>query len=767
VAGTNRQRSIVVLFATLITALAVLLAAALAGSPAPGEAAQSTTFLPTADAYVRSDTPDTNYGTSSRLRADGSPTAVSYLRFDLTGSGPVTNATLKLYSLTDSTTNGISVNKVDSNDWSEDGITYSKAPAVGDAVDTSGPLENGVWVSLDVTSAVKGDGVVTLALTTTSSTSRYVASSESTTRPQLIVGLDSTPGPDPTPPPSGGSQPAFPIRAAFYYPWFPEAWSQQGLNPFTLFTPSLGFYRSGDAAVIQKHISSFEYAGIHAGISSWWGQGSKEDLRFPLLLNETNTLQSPLRWAPYYEEESLGDPSPAKIANDLAYIKSRYASDPAYLRAQGKPVIFVFAGGDSCGMADRWKTANASQDFYVVLKVFSGYRNCASQPDSWHQYGPAKAVDQQSGYSYSISPGFHKATELTARLARDPARFEQDVQSMVASGEPWQLVTTFNEWGEGTAVEGAAQWDSASGYGQYLDALHRNGGSGGSPPPPDPTPPPPDPTPPPPDPTPPPPSGSDAVIDAAGDISCPQGADGSSSCRDKATSDLIVASPPDRVLTLGDNQYDSGTLSAYQSYYDPTWGRFKDRTSPTPGNHDPFSSGYSAYFGSSAPSRHYAFDLGSWRLYSLDSNNPDAEEVLWLTTDLAAHPRQCVLAYWHHPRFSSGTTHGDDSSVRLLWQTLYDAGADVVLNGHEHNYERFAPQDPGGTADSTRGLREFVVGTGGRGLYPIGTPEPNSQVRNASSHGVLELTLRTGSYDWKFKPAAGDNFVDTGSDGCH
>jgi hypothetical protein len=765
VGATNRERSIVVLCATLFIALAAVVAAVLAGSPSPGKAAQSTTYLPSADAYVRSDAPDTNYGTSTRLRADQSPTAVSYLRFDLSGSGPVTNATLRLYSLTDAPTHGISVNKVDSNAWSEDGITYSKAPAVGDVVDTSGTLEDGAWFSLDVTSAVKGDGPVTLALTTTSSVSRYAGSSESTYRPELVVTLDSTPPPDPTPPPSGG-QPSFPIRAAFYYPWFPEAWNQQGLNPFTLYSPSLGFYRSADAAVIQKHIHAFEYAGIEAGISSWWGQGSKEDLRFPLLLSETNTMNSAVRWAPYYERESLGDPSPAQIANDLAYIKSRYASNPAYLQVDGKPVIFVFASGEGCDMADRWKEANATQGFYVVLKVFSGYRTCTSQPNAWHQYAPAKATDRQAGNSFAVSPGFHKANEVTARLERDPVRFEQDVGSMVASGEPWQLVTTFNEWGEGTAVESAAQWESLSGYGLYLDALHRNVGSGGGTPPPDPTPPPPDPTPPPPDPTPP-PSGSDVVIDAAGDISCAQAADGSSSCRDKATSDLVMASLPDRVLTLGDNQYDSGTLSAYQSYYDPTWGRFKDRTSPAPGNHDPYSSGYSAYFGTRAPSRHYAFDLGSWRLYSLDSNSPDAEEVLWLTTDLATHPRQCVLAYWHHPRFSSGTTHGNDSRVQLLWQTLYDAGADVVLNGHEHNYERFAPQNPAGGADSARGLREFVVGTGGKGLYGIGTPEPNSEVRNANSHGVLELTLKSNSYDWQFKPAAGDNFVDAGSDGCH
>jgi hypothetical protein len=139
-------------------------------------------------------------------------------------------------------------------------------------------------------------------------------------------------------------------------------------------------------------------------------------------------------------------------------------------------VIFVFStGSDGCGMADRWNAANASHNFYVVLKVFNGYRSCASQPASWHQYGPAKATDRQAGYSFAISPGFHLTHEAAPRLARDPVRFQQHVREMVASGEPWQLVTTFNEWGEGTAVESAAEWASPSGQGRYLDALHTNG----------------------------------------------------------------------------------------------------------------------------------------------------------------------------------------------------------------------------------------------------------------------------------------------------
>lgn len=176
--------------------------------------------------------------------------------------------------------------------------------------------------------------------------------------------------------------------------------------------------------------------------------------------------------AVYYEPESTGNPTVAQLTSDLNYIFTRYASDPSYYKINGRPVIFAFAdGADNCGMADRWKQANAGR-FYVGLKVFNGYKLCASQPDAWHQYGPAAATDRQAGFSFSVSPGFWRADEATPRLARDPARFRTNLQSAVASAEPWIHVTTLNEWGEGSSVEPAAEWQSASGNGTYLDILH-------------------------------------------------------------------------------------------------------------------------------------------------------------------------------------------------------------------------------------------------------------------------------------------------------
>ncbi|MEP6753145.1 MAG: hypothetical protein ABI959_10410 [Candidatus Dormiibacterota bacterium] len=260
-----------------------------------------------------------------------------------------------------------------------------------------------------------------------------------------------------------------PIRAAFYYPWFPEAWKQQGLDPFTRYHPSLGYYAT-DPATVRVHIRAMQYANIRAGIASWWGQGSATDDRIPMLLQAANVTG--FEWALYYEPESQGDPPAPQIAADLEYIRSHYSHQPGYLRVEGRPVLFVYAdGADGCGMSARWKQAN-TLGFYVALKVFPGFRACASQPDGWHQYAPAGAADSQPGFSFTISPAFWKATERAPRLARDPSRWAKSVAAMVASKAPWQLVTTFNEWGEGTSIESAVEWQSASGYGSYVDVLH-------------------------------------------------------------------------------------------------------------------------------------------------------------------------------------------------------------------------------------------------------------------------------------------------------
>lgn len=230
------------------------------------------------------------------------------------------------------------------------------------------------------------------------------------------------------------------------------------------------------------------------------------------------------------------------------------------------------------------------------------------------------------------------------------------------------------------------------------------------------------------------------------------------------------------VFTTGDNVYSSGTAAQFQDCYAPTWGRHRERTRPSPGNHDyntAGAAGYYAYFGELAGPAgrgYYSFDLGAWHIVSLNSEiamSAGSEQEAWLRADLAASAKQCTLAYWHKPRFSSGTNHGNEDAAEPLWQALYDFGAELVLGGHEHNYERFAPQTPTGVADSANGIREFVVGTGGKGHYTGVSPLPTSEVFDATSFGVLQLTLGPGTYTWEFIPVAGASFSDSGSGTCH
>ena len=254
-----------------------------------------------------------------------------------------------------------------------------------------------------------------------------------------------------------------------------------------------------------------------------------------------------------------------------------------------------------------------------------------------------------------------------------------------------------------------------------------------------------------------------AVLVGAGDIS---------SCdndNDEATAKLLD-SIPGTVIALGDNVYIDGTYSDFINCYHPTWGRHKDRTKPVPGNHEyftPESTGYFEYF-KNIPS-YYAYDLGAWRVYALNSEidvSATSAQVRWLIDDLAATPRLCVLAYWHKPLWSSRYEDGSDNTYETLWKTLYDAGADLVINAHIHNYERFMEMNAEGVAVSP-GLREIVVGTGGVNHDGYVTRLSTTEVRDASTYGVLKLILRPTNYSWQFVPISGETFTDGGNTNCH
>ena len=288
---------------------------------------------------------------------------------------------------------------------------------------------------------------------------------------------------------------------------------------------------------------------------------------------------------------------------------------------------------------------------------------------------------------------------------------------------------------------------------------------------------------------------SDPVIAAAGDIACDpstsafnNGLGNPNACRQKYTSDLLVNAGLAAVLDLGDNQYYCGGYQAYVQAYDPSWGRVKAITHPSVGNHEYLTSGgtdcsasnagaagYFQYFGAAAgtPGQgYYSFDIGAWHIIALNTNCGNAggcgstsPQYKWLQADLAAHPNLCTLAYWHIPLYSSGGRANNNSLA--LWQLLYNNNADLILNGHDHIYERFAPQNASGGVDQVRGMREFVVGTGGADHTSLTTIAANSEVRDTSTFGVLMLTLHADSYDWQFVPEAGKTFTDSGTQACH
>lgn len=258
-------------------------------------------------------------------------------------------------------------------------------------------------------------------------------------------------------------------------------------------------------------------------------------------------------------------------------------------------------------------------------------------------------------------------------------------------------------------------------------------------------------------------AGTSVIVVGAGDISS------CNNSNDSKTAKLLGLIAPSYVFTLGDNVYSSGTSSEYKNCYASTWGVWKSRTKPVPGNHEYQTSGAKGYFGYFGVPSYYAYNAGSWRVYALNSEidtSATSAQAQWLKKDLAANPRKCVMAYWHRPRWSSGSDHGNDSKTQALWSILYDAKAELVLSGHSHTYERFAPMNKSGGAVSV-GLQQIVVGTGGASHDGFSTIQSASRARNSNTYGVLRLFLTPTSYSWRFLPIAGQSYSDTGTINCH
>jgi len=755
----------------------------LSGTTTAGTSATAT-FTATEDTFLKDSRADRVYGQYVTLQADNYPSVKRILlRFHVAGipeTASLISATLRVFVVEASSESG-EVHAVGGR-WSEAITRWSNAPAVGVKIaDLTDPAMVGTWREADVTSAVTGNGDVDFYIVTPSANGVDCQSTEGGPNPPTLVvqwsaapsPTASTPTPTSTPrvtptftptatsmpsPTSTPADPSFqpqpPITGAFFYPWFPNAWDQAGIYPYTNYTPLLGLYDSRDDAVIDQQLRLAASAHLEAFISSWWGQGHHTDMAFEHILGRSERPDSPyrnLRWAIYYEGESQGDPAVSQIVSDLQYLANNYFQHSGYLKVNGSPVVFVYAdAADACGMADRWVQAKTQfgGNVYIVLKVFSGYKNCASQPGSWHQYAPAVAYDSQSPYSVTVSPGFWKVGEQP-RLVRDSARFESDVQRMAGSSAFWQLVTAWNEWGEGTSVEAATEFGST-----YLDTLCRNlPGSTACSSGPTPTPTPSTPTPTlTPTPT---PTGGEFTFTASGD----HGATGATT----ASLDMIAASGARFHLALGDMSYDdivpeSGWCDYLKSHLGQTFP-----FEVVVGNHEEDSrvDGFIRNFAACLPDRmgsvgdystEYYFDVNGLARFILIGAGHRVDGVSydypvgsprynWLASRIseAKQAGMWVIVGMHKACITAGNKPCEIGAD--LYNLLLDNRVDLILQAHDHDYQRFKQltcaqvgayaascvADDGADGCYVRGAGAVTVITGtigGGGLTSINTGDP-------------------------------------------
>ena len=561
--------------------------------------------------------------------------------------------------------------------------------------------------------------------------------SDYVTREQMAAFLSralggSSPLPPPTPPPAV-DQPEAPITAAFMYPWFPNAWDQGGQIPYSQFTPAAGLYDSSAAATIDRQVSEATGSGLEAFIASWWGPGHHTDSATEAVLNRIPSSPNPnFRVAIYYEEEGQSDPSATAIKNDLDYLTSLF-DKPSYLRVDGKPVVFVWAeSSDGAGMAARWADAKDlyGGDVHIVLKLFSGYESVADQPDSWHQYGPANNYSEHLPHSATVSPGFWHADESSARLARDPARFRSDVQAMVDSGAFWQLITTWNEWGEGTSVEPADEFGTT-----YLDILDDEIPRDVPP-------------------TSPPP-GAGVVFAAGGDF-------GATSATD-ATFGSMGESGAEFLLALGDLSYDDATAEEWCGYVKGFLGDVFP-VELVVGNHedDDRVDGFIGDFAACLPDRmgssgvyaaEYFFDVDGLARFIMIGAGNDVDGVKydyevgnshyqWLEDTIDGARSEgipWVIVGMHKPCVTAGNKSCEVGAE--VYDLLLDKRVDLILHGHDHDYQRskqlvcVTPEvyrsecvvDSGADGVYSRGAGSvFIINgnTGGGGLTDIDTGDP-------------------------------------------
>ena len=597
-------------------------------------------FSPDADAFVTAENNQESKGKTATLRLDGDPEVRTYIRFEVYGIQEfVERATLQIYANSSSTV-GFQIQRVPANDWHEQAITFLNAPPTGDLIGVSGGFEADSWVSIDLTSIVKGEGVYSLALVTTGNTNISLASRESGTfAPMLIVQTSDVPA------------------------LSTETSSGQGFDLLTRQLPvdtlPLTFELLPIADTYVDSISPEENKGKQARLRADSEPKAQAYLRFDV----------------------------GELSGDLQ-----------------KATLHVFADSG----------ADAGIQTYLVNSTTWGENNLT--------FVNAPTFSRLLDHSPAFSANSWVLLDVT-----DVVQANQSVSLAIVSPEDTN-VTIHSREAESHVPRLIIE-----------TSVPRVGG---------------------------------ITMFAAGDIA------GCRSQGDEATANLIDQTAG-YFLALGDVVYDYGTTDEFNDCYHLSWGRHLGRTLPAVGNHEYRTEGaepYYNYFGNLAgdPSQgYYSVDIGDWHIITLNSNcskvggcQAGKPQYQWLQADLVASSAKCTMAIWHHPRWSSGE-HGNFESMDAMWQLLYMEGVELVLNGHDHVYERFEPMDFAGNLDVERGIRSFIVGTGGKSLDSFAEVKPNSAVRYSNDFGLLQLTLHPDSYDWEFVPAEETDFTDAGKDTCH
>ncbi len=717
-------RSTLVVAATLTALLSALASVLLT----PQADAATLTVKATADAYVRSDAPGTNYGSAYNLAAKSpsstdSTSITSYVKFTVSGLDAApsrvllrvntysSNPALKAWAAT--------------NDWTESGLTYSNAPVLGTSLGAFPDVKNNSWTELDVSGLVTGSGTYSVGITSSLTTSKTFGSRESgSTGPELSISTD------PASPGTTSASPSGTTSAS------PSATSSPSATDSASATPSdtsSASPTSSPPAVVSTYAAKADAYTVSDQPAQNAGGG------YTLYARAPSDGSAEMRTYVRFDVSGLSGPATKAVLRLYSYSNSTDGYAVSSSTNDWTENALTWANQPAAG-------PGTGSSGTIAL-------------NTWAAADVTGAITGNGTYTFVVTTARTVANKFASRES--------------SSNTPALVVTTGSGGATSTATGTPTQSQSASPTPTQSPSPTQTTSS-----PPVVTPPP----------------GSDPTIVTAGDIACDTTTTQTSSkCQEKATSDLAVGLAPTAVLPLGDDQYELGSLSDFRARYDPTWGRLNSISFPVPGNHEygyigssvqpTGGTGYFSYFGershpldpgcTSQCRSWYSYDIGSWHLIALDSQcgvvggcNPGNPQYQWLLNDLNTHPSTCTLAYWHIPLYSSSQDHQPD--MVSIFKLLYDKGADVVLSGHAHFYERFGPQDSTGGSDPQRGVSEFLVGTGGRSFFSIrATPSANSEARIANTFGVLQMTLRSGTYDWRFVPTAGSTVSDQGSASCH